>query len=112
MLELSTDLIAPLLNAIEGAVGHKRRRELKRAPFKRLRSAGRLPTFEPLEDRLVLAGDPIPLSPAPAPDVLTLLPGPQPGQFEVTTGPAVMASLGRPWHAEFAGETLYQTAGT
>ena len=59
----------------------------------------------------VINDDLIPLALAPAPDVVTLLPGMQSGEYEVTTGPAVTASLGSPWYAKFSGQSLYQTAG-
>src|SRR6476620_6554323 len=66
-------------------------------------------SFERLEPRLVLAAQ---LSLGPIPDVVIVSPASQAGQFVVSTGPTPSASLGPSWNSAFAGQALYQMAGS
>jgi hypothetical protein len=76
---------------------------------RRVRS--RKAAFEPLEDRLAFALL-VELAPAPVADVATVSPGPQLGEYELTTSTAVPANLARSWLASFSGQRTYQAAGS
>src|SRR5437016_3531423 len=65
--------------------------------------------FERLEPRLVFA---VQLASGPLPDMVTVSPGQQLNQYDVTGGPALPADTGSFWGSTFAGTGLYQTSGS
>src|SRR4051794_22651718 len=65
--------------------------------------------FEQLERRLVFA---VQLDVGPIPDLVTVSPSQQPGQFIVGTGPILSAQSAKSWGSVFAGTSLYQTAAS
>jgi hypothetical protein len=65
--------------------------------------------FERLEPRLVFA---VQLDIGPIPDVVTVAPSQQPGQFTIAAGAALSTQTGKSWGSLFAGTGLYQSAAS